>query len=583
MADGWIDIDSTYETLRRLGEGGMGSVFLARHRHLGELRVIKVLHSNLKDNPRLRERFFREATSTRKLQHPNIAQIHDFRLTADGTPYIVMEYIDGVDVRTLLGRLGPLPVPVACEIVRQAATALAHMHQLDLVHRDISPDNIMLTRASGSHAVVKLIDLGVVKSLGEQSQTLDGQFIGKLQYASPEQFRAGSAEDSVGPHSDLYSLGIVLYELLSDREPITGSDFASIASAHLQKAPARFPDELNVPEGLQRIVFRCLEKQPAHRFAGCGELANALDQYCGKPGSLDELARCIAPSPTEERLPARPVPPARKKPRRTVIAAAALAVALSGTALTLSWRSPDPPAAKSIGAMDPGRFYAIVIGNDEHQSLPRLRTPIRDAQAIADELARDYGFRTDVLRNATRYEILSALERSVSYLTPSDNLLVFYAGHGWMDEASGTGYWQPVDAAPDNTANWISAVEIADVLGRLPARRTLIIADSCYSGAMVAQASGSAQADALTRRARLAMSSGDLQPVFDVSSSGHSFFAGAILRSMKEATSRMTARDLFQNVRAHLPAGSAPQYGALAESGHEGGEFLFIRAGSKTP
>jgi len=270
------EIEATYEVLSKMGEGGMGAVYKVRHRFFDEIRVIKVMQGHLEAVEELNERFLSEAKRGKQLRHPNLAEVIDFSVAADGTSYMVMEYIEGVNLREVLARNGgPLDYRFVVPIAEQALDALAFLHSRKFVHRDISPDNLMLTDAGGPEPRVKLIDLGIAKSLeSTRHLTMAGKFIGKVRYASPEQFSG-----EVDARSDLYALGVVLYELLTGAKPITGEDYLSIIAGHVSRPPRTFtetdPKGL-VPSQIRQAVMKALEKRPADRFQSAEAFADAL-------------------------------------------------------------------------------------------------------------------------------------------------------------------------------------------------------------------------------------------------------------------------------------------------------------------
>ncbi len=269
------EIQANYEVLQTMG-GGMGTVYKVRHRHFGETRIIKVMQASLAENQELKDRFFAEAKRGKQLEHPNIARVLDFQIGSNGNPYLVMEYVDGVNLRDEFTRRGgPLDPPTVVNIGIQTLSALGYLHSRNLIHRDISPDNLMIARAPDGSPLIKLIDLGIAKSLEDNSiLTQTGNFMGKISYASPEQFGG-----TVDARSDFYSLGVVLYELLTAAKPITGANTAACILAHCQKPPRPFSEtdpEGHVPEALRGVVLKALEKRPEDRYQTAAEFAEAL-------------------------------------------------------------------------------------------------------------------------------------------------------------------------------------------------------------------------------------------------------------------------------------------------------------------
>lgn len=285
------EITAKYEVLAMMGEGGMGSVYKVRHRFLDDIRVIKLMQAKFQKNEELKARFLREARTAAQLPHKNIAEVKDFSVAADGTAYIVMEYIDGIDMREVLRRTGgPLDYKLVIDLSLQTLAALAFLHKKGFVHRDISPDNLMLTRDSQGKPLIKLIDLGIAKSVeGTMNLTNDGRFIGKVQYASPEQFGGVDGRAVVDSRSDLYSFGIVMYELLTNTEPILGTDARAIMAGHLTRKPRSFEEtdpKNRVPLPLREIVFVALEKEREDRFQSADAFADALRSVLAPPVTL---------------------------------------------------------------------------------------------------------------------------------------------------------------------------------------------------------------------------------------------------------------------------------------------------------
>lgn len=269
----------SYEILDKIAEGGIGSIYKVRHRLLEEVRVIKVLRAQVAGRDDLRRRLLQEAKTAIRLDHRNIARLYDLAVAEDGTAYIVMEFIDGVGLDALLRATGPPSVDLSLAMVTQALEALHYLHGKGLIHRDVSPDNLMLTR-DRDQVRVKLIDLGIAKDLAAQSRvTAEGTFLGKVKYCAPERFRQGDGAVALDQRSDNYSLAVTLYELLTGVHPFHGDSFEDLVAAHLLHPPRDFettdPDG-RVPQALREVVMNALEKDPAKRPATAAELAERL-------------------------------------------------------------------------------------------------------------------------------------------------------------------------------------------------------------------------------------------------------------------------------------------------------------------
>jgi serine/threonine-protein kinase len=293
-------IDGKYEILGKLREGGMGAIYKVRHRLLDEVRVVKVIRSQQADAVgEAADRFLAEARSAIKLRHPNVAVLHDFAVTGDGQAFIVMEYIDGWNLLEVLSGFGPPPISLTLEIARQSLKALGYLHRHKIVHRDVSPDNLMLTRDVDGHPLVKLIDLGIAKSLGGASGlTTTGVFLGKPRYGSPERFGGGAWDE----RSDLYSFGVVLYELLTGRAPVTGSEPAALMAGHLFRPPLDFAEtdpQGRVPPELREVALQALAKKPEDRIASAEAFIWALtmlqDRFPLTREDLDQVWEVLLP------------------------------------------------------------------------------------------------------------------------------------------------------------------------------------------------------------------------------------------------------------------------------------------------
>ncbi|MCS7305151.1 MAG: protein kinase [Thermoguttaceae bacterium] len=288
-----------YEVLERLGQGGMGTVYRARHLKLGKIVALKLLPKDRVQHPEARARFEREMYAVGQLEHPHIVRALDAR-EIEGRLVLVMEFVEGLNLQQLVRRLGPLPITEACELARQAAVALQFIHQRGLVHRDIKPSNLILTiaaqqppiqngflpegRRSSPPAVVKVVDLGLARLLegfpNGKELTMEGRMMGTADYISPEQAIDSRKAD---PRSDLYSLGCTLYALLAGKPPFAGPGYTATMqklTAHLRDVPRPIRElRPDVPEGLARIIERLMAKRPADRYATAAEVAEALTPF----------------------------------------------------------------------------------------------------------------------------------------------------------------------------------------------------------------------------------------------------------------------------------------------------------------
>ncbi len=247
----------------------------------------------------------------------------------------------------------------------------------------------------------------------------------------------------------------------------------------------------------------------------------------------------------------------------------------------------SPAPKKQSFDVDFGRYHALVIGNNDYTQLNRLETAINDARTVAKTLRELYGFRVQLLLNATRYDILKAFSKLRASLQPQDNLLVYYAGHGFLDDAAQAGYWLPVDAESDNVANWIANDDLTRAIRTLDAKHVMLVVDSCYSGTLLRDADIKLKTGGETamlkrfsdKRARTVLTSGGVEPVVDGGGGGHSVFAKAFLDALAENPGALLGQDLYAKLRrpVMLNADQTPEYADIRKAGHEGGDFIFVR------
>jgi len=257
------------------------------------------------------------------------------------------------------------------------------------------------------------------------------------------------------------------------------------------------------------------------------------------------------------------------------------AAATAETAQPTVQKAALPP---ELANLDYGNYHALVIGNDMYRTLPRLGTAVGDAEAVAKELERNYHFNVRLLTNANEEDIIGALSDLRRELAWDDNLLIYYAGHGWYDRDAEQGYWLPVDASEDNQAHWISNADITNALKALKAKHILVVADSCYSGTLARSANISLRGiDYIERivkkKARTVLTSGGLEPVLDAGGEGHSVFARAFLAALEENDGVIDGQEVFRRLRDPVVANApqTPEYGEIRGAGHDGGDFIFVR------
>jgi serine/threonine-protein kinase len=278
-------IAGKYRVERVLGVGGMGVVVAAMHMELEQRVALKFLLPEGAANPMVAERFAREAKAAAKIRCEHVARVIDVGTLTQGTPYMVMEFMDGEDLSQVLSRCGPLPADVATGYVLQASEAVAEAHALGIVHRDLKPANLFLARQPGGDPTVKVLDFGISKSTLSASQaqlTKTTSVMGSPLYMSPEQMTSAKSVDT---RSDIWALGVVLYELLTRRTPFPADTMPELVAAILQRVhdPVRQmrPD---VHPALEAAINRCLEKDPARRFPNVAEFAAAIAPF-GPPRS----------------------------------------------------------------------------------------------------------------------------------------------------------------------------------------------------------------------------------------------------------------------------------------------------------
>lgn len=393
-----------YRVKRLIAAGGMGAVYLGEHLHLRHEVAIKILHQQVENLPELAARFEREAMVGAHLRHANIASATDFGRLADGSCFLVQEFAPGETLRAILTR-GPIQPWQALEIVREVGRALAAAHELGVVHRDIKPSNIVVAERPGGQLEVKLLDFGLAKVdmsrladgrlLPDSGRlTAEGMVMGTPTYMAPE---AALGMNAVDERSDLYSLGLILFEMLSGKRPFRGQSETAQFRRKLECPPPTFAQvapTLKIPPALEALTRRLLELTPSLRFENGTELVSALQTI-----ALDAPPDSVAPDSNDDESTSPCSRDARRlntekglDSRRAGVLAFAATAVLVGlvTWLVLIATSPSPGAAVTAGAETPS------VPNAAHLELASSVLPARDSAAAAGGASQPPGGRTAV-------------------------------------------------------------------------------------------------------------------------------------------------------------------------------------------
>jgi len=362
-------IRDKYRIEEKIGAGGMATVYRARHLAFNEERALKVVKTQLAEDEGFLKRFRTEAVVARRLQHPNAVRVDDLDTTEDGRPFMVMEFVDGRNLRQAIAQEGPFSAERAISITRQVALAIDAAHQLGITHRDIKPDNILLIRLSQGGDLVKVLDFGIAKirdgamDVGAgYTSTRTGMIVGTPQYISPEQ-AMGKRGEQIDGRADIYSLGIVVYEMLTGQLPFDSDTPMGMVLHHIQTVPQppdRLRPDLNIPGRLSALLMKALEKEPLRRFQTAREMVYALDDFTNlstsgarpankpqisKPQPLSEVASGLPRALAHEQESAR----SRVKPSPSKLALVSVAIlvllTVGGiTVFRLLSRDRQPPA-----------------------------------------------------------------------------------------------------------------------------------------------------------------------------------------------------------------------------------------------
>ncbi len=339
-------LNSRYKILSLLGSGGMGTVYLAEHVLINKQVAIKVLSPAHSKKPDEVERFLREARAASRIRHENVVDITDFGYTSGGLAFLVMEYLEGEDLATTSTREGPLPWRRAARITRRICAALEAAHKGGIIHRDMKPENVFRITRGADPDFIKVLDFGIAKIIDENfepslpSSTNSG-LLGTPEYVAPELIRGLPPDARV----DIYAVGVILYRLLTGRVPFSGDSFMATLTQHLMEPPKplrQVAPHMDIPESLEAIVLRTLNKEPDQRYPAIGELAAAIANV---EAAFPEHS-VIAPSP---HFAGGTTPPRRRTGLIVAMLAALLLVGVAAVFMT----GTDPPPPTTTAAVTP--------------------------------------------------------------------------------------------------------------------------------------------------------------------------------------------------------------------------------------
>jgi len=368
----------SFRLVKRIGQGGMGTVYLGEQTLIGSRVAVKVLHEHLAGDPSLVARFYAEARAVNLIVHPNIVNIFDMNVVPPRRFYLVMEYLEGQSLSAAAP--GRMRAEVALPLLVQVCQALAAAHRHGVLHRDLKPENVFLCHRDGPVPFVKILDFGIAKLFGgelQAGQTTAGFIVGTPEYMAPEQ-ATGEALDG---RADLYALGVIAYRLATGRLPFSGGGLTGVLLAHRDQAP-RPPQELapDIPPGLANAILRALAKRPEHRFQSADEFRLALEatlaQLGGAPEAQRPAAALASAGPSTPATPAAAAP--MVAPATPTPPAAAAPTSFAGTLVFLG----EPPRAVSMRDLSRGGLFLCLDGALP-QPFSRLRLSL---QAPATEM-----------------------------------------------------------------------------------------------------------------------------------------------------------------------------------------------------
>jgi len=359
-----------YHILKKLGEGGMGQVYLAEHVKMGRKSALKVMHASMVKDVDAISRFNREAANASRISHPNVAAVYDFGETPDGMIFLAMEFVDGPPLTKVIEQAGSLPPKRAAEIIRQTGEALALAHDMGIVHRDLKPDNIMVAKTRDGGDLVKVVDFGIAKAAGNDAQkvTKTGLVVGTPEYMSPEQL----AGDKLDGRSDIYSLALVAFNMLTGQLPFPSDSAQESMIMRLTDKPKRLAEmrpDVSWPADVQAVMDKALEREVSQRYQTATEFGRDLYKTIDRmPETMAaELGTQMIQVPPTRVAPPAPAEPAtprtsvgRPVPSPLPAGGATLAVPTPAAAPALVTQTAAPPKRKGMLLMV-GGIAAVVV------------------------------------------------------------------------------------------------------------------------------------------------------------------------------------------------------------------------------
>jgi hypothetical protein len=430
-----------YRIERTLGEGGMGVMAQAHHIQLDQPVAIKFLRPEVLGNQQIVKRFLREAQAAVKLKSEHVCKVHDVGTLENGSPYMVMEFMEGMELGALARERGRLPPGEVVELVLQACEALAEAHALGIVHRDIKPSNLFVTRRPDCSALLKVLDFGISKTPAnaelDTELTSTQAVLGTPAYMSPEQMRTSKHVDA---RTDIWALGVVLYQLLEGRRPFPGRAYSELClQVGIDPTPAMSTE---LPLGLEAVVARCLEKEPGRRFQNVAELAAALAPYATNPvratTAVERATRVlgvatIPPAAPVAQHAAAPATQHRDEPATSPLSP----TTLSATAGQIATHEPNSRrrwliAGAAVAVLATATLVLMFVGGSDANA-PDATEAARPAASVPEETMGEPGSAPGVLQ--MQPDAGAALEPAAATTTTVDAAVAEQAGTDKQDEA----------------------------------------------------------------------------------------------------------------------------------------------------